>query len=216
MKRLLFFLSFSLLTFGVFASNPYPGTAENNGPKLFYFGPGLFIGGYYPSDVNDYLASYYTNATEIVGTTDMMMYFGLNVTGSIFFSKITELQVESEFAFSPKLVSLPGGGADYFTFRRITPALKFNIHIPLGRRVSYFIGIGGSYSFLSFKDPEETYKGQTPGASIQTGVMLRFGKIAIQPGLTFNFINGDVDEENRSGLEKLNYTGGHIGCKILF
>jgi hypothetical protein len=216
MKRLIsLFVIVSFFT-GVFAANPYLGSEDNTGPKLFYFGPGLFIGGFYPSDINDYLANYYTNVAEVSGTTEMMLYFGFNVTGSFFFTKFTELQLESEFAFSPKLVSISGGSTDYFTFRRVTPNLKFNFHIPLGRKVSYFIGVGGSYSFLNFKDPEESYSGQTPGGSIQTGVFLRFGKIGIQPGLTFNFIDGKVDDNKGYDLEKLNYTGVHIGCKVLF
>lgn len=215
MKRPLILLLLAFVFSGVYATNPFLRSQEKTGPKFFYFGPGLLIGGFYPSDVNDFLSSYYSNISDQVGTTDMMLYMGINATGSFFFTPYTELQADAEWVFSPKFVSV-NGETDYFTLRRLTPALKFNFHIPIGRKVSYFIGLGGSYSFVSFKTPGDDYSGKTPGGSFQTGVFIRFGKMGIEPGITVNFINADVDDSKFSGLEKLNYTGAHIGCKVLF
>jgi hypothetical protein len=196
--------------------------SENEKRKIFYFGPGIGIGIFYPENINEYMTDYYSNMYQSFGTFDMVMYFSINATGSLFFTKFTELQIETEFAYSPKFF-LINDESEYFSYQRLTPQVKFNFHIPFSRRFSYFIGAGSSYNFLKFESPEDEFTGNTTGFSAQTGVMFKFRKIAIQPGFTMNFIKADADKKatfNNSGnistLSELSYTGGHIGCKILF
>jgi len=221
MKKVVVLFTLSIVLIGMVQAKKFQSQTDEKKTKFFYFGPGLVIGGFYPSKINDYMTDYYSNVSESVGTFAMLMYFGANATASFFLCPYTELQLEGEYVFSPKFIFV-NDKTDYFSLRRTTPALKFNFHIPIGRRVSYYIGAGGSYSFVSFKTPEKTYKGDTPGFSFQTGVMLRFRKIAIQPGFTFNFIKADTDDTNNpndyygGGIDELSYVGGQIGCKVLF
>jgi hypothetical protein len=222
MKRLISTLFIVIFISSVLSAKPYTSGDENEKSKLFYFGFGIGIGIFSPEDINNYMTDYYGNVDQSFGTFDMIAYYPINVTGSFFFTKYTELQLETELAYSPKIVMV-NNNSEFFSYTRFTPDLKFNFHIPFSKKFSYFIGSGASYNFLSFKSPEEKYTGETFGFSVQTGVMIRFRKIAIQPGFTMNFVNADVDEYNETldgfptaSLKELSYTGGQIGCKVMF
>ena len=220
MKRILTFIF--IVTFICNLTSSQTSDESKSGPKLFYFGVGVNIGFFYPSDINNYLEDRYSDYILEFGTYGMFMYYTLNADGSFFFSRYTELKLELELSASPKLI-MTDENETYF-FNRITPALKFNFHIPAGNRVSIFFGPGINYSRLKFKGPEFTNTRTSLGGSGQAGVMVRFRKFAIQPGFTFNYIPGK-GEEILSGNDFVtgsqttmdyNYTGGQIGCTFYF
>lgn len=213
MKRLLLIT----LIISFFSIQSYSQKSEDN--KLFFFGAGIGVGFFSPSDVNDMLAARYSSYQLEYGSFNMIMYFVLNAKGSFFFSRYTELQLEAEWAFSPKIVSAEG--TDIYFYRRITPSLKFNFHIPTSDKFSIFFGPGISWNSLKFNTPDGTdLKGNTIGFSIQTGVMVRFRKWAIAPFITTNFINAKdadaVGDYEGSTNINLNYTGVQIGNTFFF
>jgi hypothetical protein len=215
MKRLL--LSFLFVTFLCYAG--YSQSEE----KLFYFGAGIGFGFYNPQDLNAVIKSNYgDNYMLESGTFDMLLYFVLNAKGSFFFSRYTELQVEIEGAIGPKVVSTENyGNSDFYSFNRFTPALKFNFHIPAGKRLSVYLGPGINWSTMKFSNTEGAdLKGSCIGYSGQAGVMLKFSKWAIQPFVTVNVINDK--NEDTGGITytvsnpDLNYTGVQIGNTFFF
>jgi hypothetical protein len=220
MKRLIYFLFVLIAISGTISAKPFSTPEENEKPKLFYFGVGIGIGIFSPSDINDYMNDYYGSVDPTMGTFEMIEYFPINVTGSFFFSKYTELQIETELAYSPKIIMI-NNESESFSYLRFTPNVKFNFHIPFSKKFSYFIGPGVSYNFLTFKSPDEKYTGKTPGFAAQTGVMIRFRKMAIQPYYAMSFIEAEAENSSTiynpaNTLKTLNYTGGQIGCKVMF
>lgn len=180
------------------------------------------LGFFYPADINDWLEEEYKNYTLDFGTYGMITYFTLNLHGSFFFCRYTELKLELELASSPKFIM--ADETETYFFNRITPALKFNLHIPAGNKTSVYLGPGINYSRLKFKGPDFTKTRPSLGLSGQAGVMIRFRKFAIQPGITFNYIPGKKEESsggndfvsvNQTGLD-FSYTGGQIGCAFYF
>jgi len=194
---------------------------SQNDLKLFYFGAGVGFGFFSPGDVNELISDSYSNATEIFGSYDMYVYYVLNVKGSFFFSKYTELQLEAEWGFSPKLVSI-NSETDIWFYRRITPALKFNVHIPASDKLSIYFGPGINWNSLKLNTPEDTgLKSSCIGFSAQAGVMIRFRKFAIAPFIIADFINTDDSETvgDDAGYTTdigLNYTGVHLGNTFYF
>ncbi|MBN1599014.1 MAG: hypothetical protein JW894_12035 [Bacteroidales bacterium] len=230
MKRIFLLLLVTFLLYGLSSAQYSEPTQSRFTSKLFYWGAGVNIGGFYPGEINDFLNDYYSYAEEILGSYDMMVYYTISGHGSFFFTKMTELKVELECSGSPKLISI-NSSTDYYSFNRISPALKFNLHIPTGGRLSVFFGPGASFNRLKFKGPDFKSTRWCPGFSFQVGVMLRFRKFAIEPGFTFNYINsneGDTDNPPSVGADEpefieyyletieFNYTGGQIGCTFYF
>lgn len=222
MKRILILIVVVLFTYNAVESQTSSGGELKPGPKLFYFGVGVNVGFFYPSDINDYLEDRYTDYILEFGTYSMIMYYTLNVDGSFFFCRFTELKLELELAASPKMIMTDE--TDTYFLNRITPALKFNFHIPAGNKVSIYMGPGVNYSRLRFKGPEFDKTRTCLGFSGQAGVMVRFRKFAIQPGITFNYIPGKKEESSggddfvttyQTGLD-FSYTGGQIGCTFYF
>lgn len=196
-------------------------TYSQNDPKLFYFGAGVGFGFFYPTEINDLLNDYYSNTMTTMGSYDMYVYYVLNVKGSFFFSKYTELQIEAEWGFSPKFISIDSDFDTYF-YRRITPAVKFNLHIPVGGRTSIFLGPGISWNSLRFNTPNDVdLKGTCIGFSGQGGAMIRFSKWAIAPFIIFNYIDAETDEiiwdeYGYTSNINLNYTGVQLGNTFFF
>ena len=220
-KSFVIFIVFIVLTGKLSATDHHFLVLESEKTaKLFSFGPGIGIGFFYPKDLNTYIQDYFNDKYSKTVNIDIYEYFLINATASFLFSPYTELQVETEYAVAPKVVL---GGDISYAYHRFSPAIKFNGLIPLGKRISYFIGGGISYNLLSFKalDQDFTYKGQTPGFSLQTGVRLHFGKISLEPAINFNFIKADVEDSPTGSstitpVKELSYTGGQLGCKIFF
>ncbi len=191
-------------------------------PKLFYFGAGIGFGFFNPADVNTIIENNYSGAQEEFGFYNIIMYYVLNAKGSFFFSKYTELQLEVEGAFAPKFISVANTGeTDFYSFNRFTPALKFNLHIPAGKRLSVYFGPGINWSTLKFNNADgNDLKGNCLGFSGQAGVMLRFSKWAIEPFITVNFIKDKNEDLIGMGYiytnPDLSYTGVQIGNTFFF
>ena len=127
MKNIFLILLISLFTCGFAKSENLLSQEAKPGPKLFYFGVGVNVGFFYPSDINDYLEDHYSDYLLEFGTYSMIMYYTFNIDGAFFFSRFTELKLELECATSPKFIS--AGETDIYLFNRITPALKFNLNL---------------------------------------------------------------------------------------
>lgn len=196
---------------------------DKHAVKPFYISFGIGIGGFNPQQVNDYINASYDQSSVELGFLEMVMYYSLNANTSLFFTKFTEFAPELELSFAPKMI-MNNNENDSYLLSRVSPGAKFNFHIPMGKKASFFIGTGLSYSFIKFKSPDFDYTAKDLGFSFQTGVMLRFGKMAIQPHLAINLINGETDDfnQNMSSLNyssqprELNFSGANIGCKVMF
>ena len=222
MKQILFIFLIAIFTSNLAKSENTFNQESKPGPKLFYFGAGVNVGFFYPSDINDYLEDRYSNYVLEFGTYSMIMYYTFNIDGAFFFSRFTELKLELECSASPKFIS--ADETDIYLFNRITPGLKFNFHIPAGTKMSVYLGPGVNYNRLKFKGPDFTKTRTCLGLSGQAGVMIRFRKFAIQPGFTFNYIPGKKEDSSdepdyattyQTGLD-FSYTGGQIGCTFYF
>ncbi len=192
---------------------------EEKKDKLFFFGAGVGFGFFNPEDINSIIEYNYGGASTEMGFYEMILYFVINAKGSFFFTKYTELQIELEGAFGPKIISdVNSNETDLYSFNRFTPALKFNFHIPAGDRLSIYFGPGVNWSTMKFKNVHgEDLKNNAIGFSGQAGVMIRFRKWAIAPFLDVNFINGKDTEVNGSNTDlELNYTGVTIGNTFYF
>jgi outer membrane protein W len=192
--------------------------------KLFYFGVGIGFGIFSPADVNDELNRYYSSYLSLAGTWNMYVYYALSVKGSFFFSRYTELQCETEWGVAPKLI-LEGSDLDMYYFNRITPEVKFNLHIPASDRFSVYFGPGVNWNWLRFTTANKTkYTGNSIGYSAQAGVMMRFGKWSIEPFLSFKFAKTDDIERSSGGsvnlddlfLSELSFTGVQVGNTFFF
>ena len=192
--------------------------------KLFYFGVGIGFGFISPANVNDELNRYYSEYLSLYGTWDMYIYYALSAKGSFFFSKYTELQIETEWAIAPKLI-LEGSDLDTYYFSRITPEVKFNLHIPTSDKFSIYFGPGVNWNRLQFTTAQKTkYTGSCIGYSAQAGVMVRFRKWAIEPFLSVKIVSTD-DVKRSDGsfidlddlfLSELSFTGVQIGNTFFF
>lgn len=187
--------------------------------KSFLFGAGVGFGFFYPTDINNMLYDRYGmgSGDDIV---DMVIYFVLNVNGSYFLSKHSELQLDAEWAFSPKMIKTSSDIHSYF-YQRFTPALKYNFHIPLGKKTSIYIGAGINWSFLKFNSESgNDMKGNCIGFSGQAGLMWKFSKWAIKPFITANFINANntdaLGEDPVPEDFDLNFTGVQVGNIFYF
>jgi hypothetical protein len=187
--------------------------------KLFYFGAGIGFGFFNPEDINSIIEYNYGSASTEMGFYEMILYFVINAKGSFFFTKHTELQIGLEGAFGPKLITDANSSeTDFYSFNRFTPSLKFNFHIPAGKKLSIYFGPGVNWSAMKFKNEHgEDLKNNTIGFSGQAGVMVRFSKWAIAPFLDVNFINAKDTEVNGVNTDlELNYTGVTIGNTFYF
>jgi hypothetical protein len=194
---------------------------SQNDSKLFYFGAGIGFGFFSPSDINEAINDYYSSYLSLYGTWDMIVYYALSVKGSFFFSKYTELQLETEWAISPKLI-LEGDDLDTYYFSRITPAVKFNLHIPTSDKFSVYFGPGINWNRLRFTTAQnEEHTGNCIGYSAQAGVMMRFRKFAIEPFLSVMFISTDDvelthDSNDFIPIQNLSFTGVQLGNTFFF
>lgn len=222
MKQILFILLIAICTSSLTKSENTLNQESKPGPKFFYFGAGVNVGFFYPTDINDYLEDRYSNYILEFGMYGMIMYYTINIDGAFFFCRYTELKLELECSASPKFIS--ADETDFYLFNRITPALKFNFHIPAGSRMSVYLGPGVNYNRLKFKGPDFTNTRTCIGLSGQAGVMVRFRKFAIQPGFTFNYIKAEGNAPNffngdtyaYPNTMDYSYTGGQIGCTFYF
>ena len=214
MKRVIFIA----LLISFFNIQSYSQQEKEN--KLFFFGVGVGFGFFNPSDINEGINDYYSNTIQTFGTYDMYVYYVLNAKGSFFFSPYTELQVELEWGLSPKFVMIDDESDTWF-LRRLSPALKFNVHIPTSNKVSIYFGPGVSWNSLKLNTPTDTdLKGNCIGFSGQAGVMIRFRKFAIEPFLVVNFVNAQdaeaVGDYSGTTDTDLSFTGVHLGNTFFF
>jgi hypothetical protein len=223
MKRIIILLLFAFCISTFTESQTTDVNEAKPGPKFFYFGVGVNIGFFYPSDINDYLSDEYSNYILEFGTYDMIMYYTGTISGSFFFCRYTELKIELEGSISPKFIS--ANETDIYLLNRITPGLKFNLHIPAGTKTSIYMGPGINYNRLKFKGPDFKHTRTCLGFGGQAGVMIRFRKFTIQPGFTFNYIKAegnspsfipDVMWSGTPSTIDYSYTGGQIGCTFYF
>ena len=185
--------------------------------KPISFGIGGGIGFFYPQDINRYLNDNYSSYMLTSGVYDMFLYFVVNAKGSFFFTKNTELQLEAEWAFSPKFIAVDGEADTYF-YHRLTPAVKFHIHFPLRDDYSVYFGPGINWNRMKLNTPNGSdYHGNCIGFSGQGGVMVRFEKSAMQPFVTVNIINSkNIEDGLTTSISNFSFTGVQIGNIYFF
>lgn len=171
------------------------------------FGVGIDIGGFYPSDVNDYIDSHLPSGETSFGFRGVYANFGLHLALDYKIYKNWEFQWVTEGVMAPKYV-VSNVGDYYFNFWRISTGIMGNFHVPInstGKHSIYF-GVGPIFHYMTFKE----YAAATVGPRVQIGFSLNNYKFNPQV-----YLAADYASANDYGFN-LNYSSIKIGLNANF
>jgi hypothetical protein len=205
--------------------------AQQKGMSLFV-GPGLGLGFFNPSDVNQYMENWLDSQGSYSvqeGFSGMVLNVVPRISVSFAPIKYLQLQAVGELGWGPKIVMVQNGESEFFNFMRYSVGLMVNGHLPLGNdRYSIYLGGGVLHHWMAFKDYDGSglgYRGQLgirflgrrlipelyvafDYATASTGMPLNAGKITRS--------DGSVAMGPATGEMKLDYTGVTLGAIFYF
>ena len=198
-----------------------PRPKKRKGPRklMFLIGPGLSLGIFYPSEVNNYMERWLDNQGTVVsksGFTGMFINIVPRVTMEFLPIEYVGIEVLGELGWGPKIISIEGGDSKIFSFVRYSVGGAVNGYIPLsGGRKAIKLGVGGLFHHMSF----EGFSTNTVGFRAQAGYRIYQRIFTPEIFAAFDYAKGDVGTPGgfTSNYPKnLNFTGVIVGVNFYF
>lgn len=159
----------------------------------FLIGIGINIGYFSPDDVNQYIESWVEeqNFTELFGSTDIFMNFGLHFDVGYRINDYVEMYGTLEYLAGLKLIRVQGGSSESFNFSRISPGFIANGLVPLSKNAKSSLIFGGGvfYHMMKFED----FSGNELGYRAQFGFSINNFGFNPQIILAYDFAKGKDD-----------------------